>query len=101
MLRRLAVVAFAALAVAQTGCHGRVCNFFYRLTHCDGCGPYYGYGPAYASPSYGAPGCSTCVGGPAVPTTGYPVTYSSPAPPMAPAGTPVFTPPAAMPTDKK
>jgi hypothetical protein len=66
MFRRFAFAAFAAVAVMQTGCHGRVASFFYRLTHCDGCCPSYGYAPAYAAPSYpsyGAPGCATCYNG--------------------------------------
>lgn len=97
MLRRFAVAAFAIVALAQTGCHGRISAFFYRITHCGCCTPYYGYGGApaasygYPVSGYGAPGCCTSYGAGAPTGT---VAYPASAPtvfttPQPMTGTPV------------
>jgi hypothetical protein len=68
-MRRLCILCFAAVALLQTGCHGRICAFFYRLTHCGDCCPSYGYG--------GYPVAQPCCS-PSVPYAPAPVTYSAP-----------------------
>ena len=96
MHRRIAFLLFAVAATMQTGCCGRVHAFFYRLTHCDCCTPYYGGCGcgcgAYAAPMYNGPvyggGGAPCCSSPAVGM------------PMMGAGTiqpPVFSAPQQMP----
>jgi hypothetical protein len=88
MVRRFAFLLFAVAATLQTGCCGRVHAFFYRLTHCDCCTPYYG-GCGCAAPMYNGPtyGGAPCCASPAVgtPTMASPV-FTAPQP--MPGGTP-------------
>jgi hypothetical protein len=76
MLRRSLVLAFAATALLQTGCHGRVCAFFYRLTHCSDCCPSYGYGGGYGGAVYGGSVAQPCCASPTAPVyNAAPVSY--------------------------
>jgi hypothetical protein len=80
-MRRVAILFLAVAAVGQTGCHGRVRSFFYRLFHCDHCSPAYGaYGsaPVVSGPVYG--GGAACCSNPAPIVHAAPVSYTVPGP---------------------
>lgn len=111
MFRRCAFACFAALAIVQTGCHGRIHAFFYRLTHCCDCAPHYGPAccpPSYHGPMYAGPGCCPAPGPTmiAAPYGAMPVSQSMGQPvfqgmPQPMPGPNVYPTPAPPPAEKK